>query len=71
MVHRLDIELSDRSGAAEDLAGAAFQLSASAWLRSERNSAWSVALLDEPFSQLDAGNRRAFATHLAAMLSGR
>ena len=71
VVHRLDIELSDRSGAAEDLAGAAFQLSASAWLRSERNSAWSVALLDEPFSQLDAGNRRAFATHLAAMLSGR
>ena len=28
-------------------------------------------MLDEPFSQLDAGNRRAFATHLAAMLSGR
>jgi DNA repair exonuclease SbcCD ATPase subunit len=70
-VNRLELDLSDRSGAAEDLAGAAIQLSASAWLRGERASGWGTALLDEPFGQLDAANRRAFATHLAAMLRGR
>jgi len=71
LVNKLDIVLSDRSGAAEDLAGAAIQLSASAWLRTDRNSAWSTALLDEPFGQLDPSNRRAFATHLTSMLAGR
>lgn len=66
---RLDIELSDRSGAAEDLAGIALQLSASAWLRSARNIAWSVALIDEPFSACDKANRRALSAHLTSMLS--
>lgn len=70
VIERLDVELSDRSGAAEDLAGAALQLAATAWLRRERDVAWSVALIDEPFGALDEANRRAFATHLTAMLRG-
>lgn len=70
VVERLDIELSDRSGAAEDLAGAALQLSAAAWLRRERGVSWSVAFLDEPFGALDEANRKGFAAHLVAMLRG-
>lgn len=70
VVERLDVELSDRSGAAEDLVGAALQLSATAWLRRDRGFAWSVALVDEPFAALDEANRRAFATQLATMLRG-
>lgn len=65
---KLEVELSDRSGAAEDLAGIAFQLSAGAWLRARRGSAWSVACIDEPFGSLDASNRRALVTHLLTML---
>lgn len=70
-LERLDVELSDRSGAAEDLAGAALQLSASAWLRAERAIAWGVACIDEPFGALDESNRKAFAAHLLTMLGGR
>lgn len=65
---RLDIELSDRSGAAEDLAGIAFQLSAAAWLRKQRDTTWSVVLIDEAFSACDAANRKALAAHLSTML---
>lgn len=71
LVNKLEVVLSDRSGAAEDLAGAAVQLSASAWLRADRASGWSTALIDEPFGQLDGANRRAFAGHLATLLRGR
>jgi len=71
VVNRLELLLTDRSGAAEDLAGASFQLAASAWLRSERGASWGTALIDEPYGQLDESNRRGFATHLATMLSGR
>lgn len=70
-ISRLDVVLSDRSGAAEDLAGCAFQLSAASWLRVNRNASWSVALLDECFGSLDAHNRKAFARHLVSMLSGK
>lgn len=69
--NKLDIVLSDWSGAAEDLAGAGIQLAASRWLREERGTTWSSALLDEPFGALDAAHRRGFAAHLTAMLSGR
>lgn len=68
VINRLDVDLTDRSGAAEDLAGAALQLSASAWLRSDRGSDWAVALIDEPTSALDAANRKAFSSHLNSML---
>jgi DNA repair exonuclease SbcCD ATPase subunit len=70
IVERLDVELSDRSGAAEDLAGAAIQLAATAWLRRERGVSWAVAFLDEPFGALDEAHRRAFAGQLVAMLRG-
>lgn len=71
IVNKLEIELSNRSGAADDLAGAAIQLAASAWLREDRGSAWSVAMLDEPFSSLDKSLRKSFASHLTAFLSQR
>jgi DNA repair exonuclease SbcCD ATPase subunit len=68
IVNKLVLRPSARSGAAEDLAGGAFQLAASAWLRRQREASWSVALIDEPFGSLDASNRRAFAAHLVSML---
>lgn len=71
LVNKLELALSEQSGAAEDLAGAAIQLSASEWLRTSRGSRWSVALIDEPFGQLDAFHRRTFANHLASMLGSR
>lgn len=70
LVNKLDIALSNSSGAADDLAGGAVQLAASSWLRRERGALWNVAMLDEPFGALDAANRRAFAAHLTAMLRG-
>jgi hypothetical protein len=70
LINKLDVVLSDRSVAAEDMAGGAIQLSASAWLRKDRHSAWGTALIDEPFGALDAVNRKAFAGHLHTMLSG-
>jgi DNA repair exonuclease SbcCD ATPase subunit len=70
-INKLEVVLSDRSGAAEDLAGVAIQLSAMAWLRDFRNSPWGVVFLDEPFGALDAHNRQAFAAHVATMLGSR
>lgn len=63
-------ELTHVSGAAEDTAGIALQLSAARYLRRRRGTAWSVACIDEPFGALDATNRRALAAHLVAMLRG-
>ncbi len=71
VLDRLDLNLSDVSGGANDLAGIAVQLAASRWLRLKRGTPWSVAGLDEPFGQLDLANRRALANHLAALLRGR
>lgn len=71
LINRLEFLLTEQSGAAEDLAGAAIQLAAAAWLRESRGSPWSVALLDEPFGQLDVANRRSLAAHLAALLASR
>jgi DNA repair exonuclease SbcCD ATPase subunit len=68
LVNKLDFEVSDRSGGAEDLAGGVLQLAASGWLREDRGSDWGVAMLDEPFGQMDASNRRAFAGHLPGIL---
>ena len=67
-INRLDVVLSDRSGAAEDLAGIAIQLAACAWLRQERDSQLSLAILDEPFSSLDQQHKQALAAHLTVML---
>jgi DNA repair exonuclease SbcCD ATPase subunit len=65
---KLHLALSDRSGAAEDLGGLAFQLAAARWLRSRRGSPWSVVVLDEPFGALDEHNRRALATSLTGLI---
>jgi DNA repair exonuclease SbcCD ATPase subunit len=69
MVQRLDVELSARSGAAEDLAGLALSLSAGAWLRGDRASSWGVVMMDEPAAQLDRAHRRAFAAHIPSLLT--
>lgn len=68
---RLDVSLSDRSGAAEDLAGLALQLSAAAMLRSRRGSPWSTLVLDEPFGALDERHREAASRLIAAEGEGR
>lgn len=68
---RLDVELSDRSGAAEDLAGLAISLAASARLRRERGSSWGLLCLDEPFGALDRTHRRALSRGLIGMVSGQ
>jgi len=68
VVPKLELELSDRSGAAEDMVGIAIQLAASSWLRSRRNAAWATALIDEPFGQLDRSNRTATGRRFAVML---
>lgn len=71
IVPKLEVELSDRSGAAEDMAGVAMQLAAGAWLRRRRGAAWAVALIDEPFGACDASNRKALGRQLASLLCGR
>ena len=67
-IRRLDYELSDRSGAAEDLVGLAMAFSAGAWLRGERGSSFGVLLGDELSAQLDRAHRRVMSQHLPAML---
>ena len=63
------IRLSDRSGAAEDLAGFELGVAAGEWLREERGASWGVLLADEPFGQLDAAHRRALAGSIGRLLS--
>jgi hypothetical protein len=70
-IEKLLVELSDRSGGAEDLAGLALQLSAAAFLRSKRGSNWDVVYLDEIAGSLDAANRKALGTHISKMITGR
>lgn len=68
---RLDVVLSTRSGAAEDLAGVALSLSASARLRAERGSSWGLVCLDEPFGALDRSHRRGLSRGLVSMFRGQ
>ena len=70
-IDRPGLELSDRSGAAEDLVGANVRLGASAWLRRKRQMPWGVAMIDEPYGALDAANREAFSQYLVSSLRGR
>lgn len=65
---KLEVGASADSGAAEDLVGIYFVLAASAWLRRERGARWSCALIDEPFGELDAANRKALAQHVVTGL---
>lgn len=68
---KLDVELSDRSGAAEDLGGLALQIAASTWLRERRGARLGVVCIDEPFGALDPSHARSLAVHLAGILRGR
>lgn len=61
---KLHVELSDTSGAAEDLAGVALQLAAAEWIRAARGVDWATVILDEPFGALDVANRTALANVL-------
>lgn len=70
LVEKLDIQPTDRSGAADDIAGLSFQLAASSWLRTKRSASWSSTCIDEPFGALDVANRRALSTHLHALIRG-
>jgi hypothetical protein len=65
---KLLIEPSNRSGAAEDLAGVALGIAASRWLRAQRGSKWSAVFIDEPFGALDPHNRTALSSHIVSML---
>lgn len=68
-VQQFDVELSARSGAAEDLAGLALSLSAGRFLRNDRGSPWSTVFLDEVGAALDKSHRRALSAHLPALLA--
>lgn len=65
---KLDVILSDQSGAAEDLVGVAIQSAAARWLCERRDSNWDVAILDEIWGHLDPVIRRSLAAHVAAKL---
>lgn len=68
MQRKLSIEPSNRSGAAEDLAGIALGIAASQWLRAARGSRWATVFIDEPFGALDQHNRAALSSHIVSML---
>ncbi len=66
----LEVILSDRSGAAEDLAGLALSLAAGAVLRARRGSRWPLVMVDEPFSALDQANSENLSRQLGRLLGG-
>lgn len=70
LVEKLEIKPSDRSGAADDIAGLAFQLAAAAWLRAAREASWSCTCIDEPFGALDRANSRSLSNHIHALIRG-
>jgi DNA repair exonuclease SbcCD ATPase subunit len=69
LINRLEFDVSNRSGAADDLAAAFTQFAASAWLRADRESRWATVMIDEPLGQLDEANRKTFSAHLPGLLS--
>ena len=69
--NQLSIELSNRSGGADDLGGLVFKLAAACWLRNYRGVHWNVFLLDEPFGALDKANVRAVGLKLERLLLER
>lgn len=68
LVNKLEFDVSNRSGGADDLGAAFTQFAASAWLRSDRLSQWATMMIDEPLGQLDESNRKAFSAHLPGLL---
>lgn len=69
IIQQLRMKLSDRSGAAEDLAGVTFQLAAARRLRERHDGGISFAVLDEPFGALDVVHRRSLALVLPKVLA--
>lgn len=65
----LEVVLSDRSGAAEDLAGLALSLAAGAVLRARRGSRWPLVMVDEPFSALDEAHSEILSRQLGRLLT--
>lgn len=70
MTDGLEMNLSDRSGAADDLAGVALSLAAGSVVRSRRASPWELVLVDEPFSACDEANSEALSRQLSQILGG-
>jgi DNA repair exonuclease SbcCD ATPase subunit len=66
--NELRVELSDKSGGADDLAGVMFQLAAAHWLRRYQGSEWAIFLVDEPFGALDVAHVRRLSAHLGRLL---
>ncbi len=66
--HEFSTLLSNRSGAAEDLAGFALRVAAFQWLKVQRDVNWSIALLDEPTAQMDRFHRRALGVNILKLL---
>lgn len=71
LLDRPSLDMSAKSGAADDLVGMAIRLGAAAWLRNSRGSTWSCCIIDEPFGALDGANRDAVLTALLASLRTR
>ena len=69
VVQKLEFLPSDRSGAADDIAGVVLQLAAGAWFLRSRQSPWATAMLDEPLGSCDRTNRRALSMQLVKLLS--
>jgi DNA repair exonuclease SbcCD ATPase subunit len=66
----LEIEVSDRGGAAEDLAGLTISLAAGLVVRNRRSSPWDVVLADEVFAACDVANSEALSRQLGQILGG-
>lgn len=69
IVQKLEFLPSDRSGAADDIAGVVLQLAAGAWFLRSKKSPWATAMLDEPLGACDRTNRRALSMQLVKLLS--
>jgi DNA repair exonuclease SbcCD ATPase subunit len=68
MVEKTYFAISNRSGAADDIAGLSFQLAAASWQRECKQMQWSTVLIDEPFGACDRANARAMGVHLHSMI---
>jgi DNA repair exonuclease SbcCD ATPase subunit len=66
----LEVTLSNRSGAAEDLAGLALSLAVGSLVRARKGSTWPLVMVDEPFSALDEANSENLAKQLGRLLGG-
>lgn len=71
LLDRPSLDMSAKSGAADDLVGMAIRLGAASWLRSSRGSTWASCIIDEPFGALDSANRDSVLTALLSSLRGR